>query len=54
MTNKLQDTETSRNWSLATEEELAQGYRDMAADKEREAEALEWCEALIGDGFETR
>jgi predicted CopG family antitoxin len=25
------------------------GYREMAADKEREAEALEWCNALAGD-----
>ena len=54
MTNKLQDADTTRDWSLATDEELAQGYRDMAADKEREAEALEWCEALIGDGFEAQ
>lgn len=25
------------------------GYRAMAADTEREAEALEWAEALVGD-----
>jgi len=25
------------------------GYRAVAADKEREAEALEWCNALAGD-----
>jgi hypothetical protein len=25
----------------------------MAADEEREAEAEEWCEALIGDSFGT-
>lgn len=25
------------------------GYRAMAADDEREAEALEWCNALAGD-----
>ena len=31
------------------------GYRAMAADREREAEAAEWCEALAGDmAHETR
>jgi hypothetical protein len=29
---------------------LLAGYREMANDREREAEALEWVEALIGDG----
>ncbi len=28
---------------------LDDGYRAMAADKAREAEALEWCNALAGD-----
>jgi hypothetical protein len=28
---------------------LDDGYRAMAADKEREVEALEWCNALTGD-----
>ena len=28
---------------------LLEGYRAMAADEEAEAEALEWCEGLIGD-----
>lgn len=28
---------------------LDEGYREMAADQEREAEALEWCNALAGD-----
>lgn len=32
---------------LATE--LEEGYRQMAADEEQEAEALEWIEATIGD-----
>ena len=55
--------ERSRSWImkqallswLAQEEErerhstLEAGYRAMAADKEREAAALEWCEALLGD-----
>ncbi len=29
--------------------ELAEGYRAMAQDTQREAEALEWCNALAGD-----
>ena len=29
--------------------ELEEGYRAMAADEEREAEALEWSESLISD-----
>ncbi len=33
---------------LASQHLYAQ-YRELAADKEREAEALEWSEALIGD-----
>ena len=40
-----------RDWSKASEEELRRGYEEMAADTERESEALEWSEALIGDGF---
>jgi len=36
-------------WETATSEDLENGYREMAADEEAEAEALEWCEALIGD-----
>ena len=28
---------------------LDDGYRAMAADKEREAEAMGWCNALAGD-----
>lgn len=31
-------------------EALAVGYAAMAADREREQEAMEWCEALAGDG----
>lgn len=30
-------------------ESLEEGYRKMAADEEREREALEWSEATIGD-----
>ncbi len=29
---------------------LDEAYRQMALDEEREAEALEWAEATIGDG----
>jgi hypothetical protein len=29
----------------------AEGYRQMAADREQEAEAEEWTEALVGDAF---
>jgi hypothetical protein len=28
---------------------LDDGYRAMAADKAREAEALEWCNGIAGD-----
>jgi predicted CopG family antitoxin len=28
---------------------LDDGYRAMAADKEREVEAMEWCNAIAGD-----
>jgi hypothetical protein len=31
---------------------LIEGYRQLAADHEREQEALEWCEALIADAAE--
>ena len=35
--------------------DLEDGYRAMAADRAREAEALEWCDALTGDmAHETR
>ena len=32
-----------------TRGDLEQDYREMAADEEREAEALEWAEATISD-----
>lgn len=34
---------------LVVGDDLAAGYRAMAADGEREKAALEWCDALIGD-----
>jgi hypothetical protein len=44
-------TFTHEDWMTATEEEMRRGYEAMAADVEAEAEALEWCEALIGDAW---
>ena len=35
----------------ARDGELLAGYREMANDQEHEAEALEWCEGLIGDAI---
>lgn len=32
-------------------ESLAAAYAEMTADQARDAEADEWCEALVGDGF---
>jgi len=32
-----------------TEKGLEEGYRAMAADEEREREAMEWIEGLVGD-----
>lgn len=31
------------------QDDLAEGYRAMAADEEREREAMEWIEGLISD-----
>ena len=37
------------------EKDLAVSYQQMAQEEEREAEALEWAEATVGDvGSETR
>jgi predicted CopG family antitoxin len=30
-------------------DDLAEGYRAMAADKEREREAMDWVENMVGD-----
>jgi predicted CopG family antitoxin len=37
---------------VLTRQDLEEGYRAMAADSEREAEAREWAESLIGEGIE--
>lgn len=39
----------AREASLAKQGSLAEGYRMMAADRERESEAEEWTEALVDD-----
>jgi hypothetical protein len=31
---------------------LAEGYRQMAGDRDQEAKAVEWTEVLIGDTWE--
>ncbi len=43
------DRNSSGFWFNASEEELEKGYAEAAADVEREREALEWCEAFIGE-----
>jgi hypothetical protein len=39
----------ARDSDRETQAALAEGYRQMAADRAREAEAEEWVEGLIGD-----
>lgn len=39
----------SQEASVETQAGLECGYRQIAADAQGEAEALEWIEALIGD-----
>ena len=39
----------AQEWSRTKQKDLAEGYRLMAADRAREAEAEEWTEALVGD-----
>jgi hypothetical protein len=41
----------AREFNRARQKDLVEGYRQMAADKEREAEAEEWTEGLIGDAY---
>ena len=51
--NDLADVLRARVEELANSQAggLLEGYREMANDKEYEAEALEWCEGLIGDAI---
>jgi hypothetical protein len=53
---EIADTVVSAASALRQEKSdvLLAGYREMAADEERENEAAEWSEAMIGDGFEAR
>jgi len=37
---------------LVVTESLAAAYVEMATDRDREAEAKEWGEALVGDGLD--
>ena len=46
--------ETAKSLSKDEHKTLLEGYRAMAADTEREAEAMEWSEALLGDLSEAR
>jgi len=39
---------------MVEDDALVAGYREMAADLEREREAEEWCEGLIADGDASR
>lgn len=53
---EIVDTVVSAASALKQQETdvLLAGYREMAADQERESEAESWSEAMIGDGFEAR
>ncbi len=37
---------------LVVTDSLSAAYTEMTADRDREAEADEWCEALAGDGLD--
>ena len=39
----------AQEWNWKKQKNLAEGYRQMAADRARETEAEEWTEAFIGD-----
>lgn len=51
---ELADPLRIRAAEIATgaDSQLAEGYRAMAADEQRERAAYEWSEGLIGDGFD--
>jgi hypothetical protein len=41
-----------RRQPISTEQDdLLAGYREVADDQQHEAEALEWCDELIGDAM---
>lgn len=41
----------AREWNRLRQDDLMESYRQMAADEEREAEADEWTEGLLGDAY---
>jgi hypothetical protein len=41
----------AEEWFRAKQHDLVEGYRQMNADREREAEAEDWTEGLIGDAY---
>lgn len=47
--DEFEDVVLERARELGPETALEAGYREMGADSEREEEACEWSEALIGD-----
>jgi hypothetical protein len=49
MPKKLSVTPTKVLRPQAVPQDLADAYRDMAADEAREGEAHEWAEATLGD-----
>jgi hypothetical protein len=46
--------EEAEHLAKQTNQNLAAAYREMAKDEEREAEAEEWCEGLIGNASQER
>jgi len=46
--------EAAEGLAKQTTQTLAAAYREMARDQERESEAEEWCEGLIGNAAQER
>jgi hypothetical protein len=49
VSNKVCKKPRRQNAKRAISDELDKEYAEAAADAQRELEALEWCEALIGE-----
>jgi hypothetical protein len=43
--------EAAKEFGRSERDSLAEGYRRMAADRDRESEAGEWIEGVIGDAY---
>ena len=43
------DRQTGERWLNASDNDLAKGYAEAAADEESEQEALEWIESDVGE-----